>query len=196
MGNVDCVHLFVGHGDALRIGVGIEFAVHRYASVGRRGADQIDDDAVADRRLCPPVLADVREQAMLSGRRGEFPPRALPAPCVNLPLHTAPDVPPLKSNGEPLCLTHRAPPVTGWPRVLAEQGSPFGPVPLQNLQPYYGPLSPCAPHRYSGSLGFRRLDFCLGIGTTGSHVPHKRLARPRAACMPDAARAGFRANPN
>jgi len=29
----------------------------------------------------------------------------------------------------------RAPPVTGWLQVLAEQCSPFGPVPLQNLQP-------------------------------------------------------------
>ena len=30
---------------------------------------------------------------------------------------------------------------------------PFGPVPLQNLQPYYGRLRPCAPHRYSRSRG-------------------------------------------
>ena len=132
---------------------------------------------------------------MLSSRPGEFHPQALPEPCVNLSIHTAPDVQPLKSTGERLCLTHRAHPVTGWPRALVEQRSPFGPVPLQNLQPYYGPLRPCVPHRYSGPLGFRRLDFSLGIGTTGSHVPHKSLARLRAAYMPDAARAGFRATP-
>jgi hypothetical protein len=80
----------------------------------------------------------------------------------------------------------RAPPVTGWLQVLAEQCSPFGPVPLQNLQPYYGPLRPCAPHRYSGPRSFSRLDFSLHIGTAGSHVPYKSLIRLRAAYMPDA----------
>ena len=89
----------------------------------------------------------------------------------------------------------KAPPVTGWLRVLAEQRSPFGPIPLQDLQPYYGPLRPCAPHRYSGPCGFRRLDVSLCIGTTGSHVPYKSLVWLRAAYMPDAARAGFRATP-
>jgi hypothetical protein len=39
------------------------------------------------------------------------------------------------------------------------------------------------------------LDFSLHIGTTGSHVPYKSLIRLRAAYMPDAARAGFRATP-
>jgi hypothetical protein len=89
----------------------------------------------------------------------------------------------------------RAPPVTGWLQVLAEQCSPFGPVPLQNLQPYYEPLRPCAPHRYSGPRSFSRLDFSLLIGTTGSHVPYKSLIRLRAAYMPDAARAASRTTP-
>jgi len=89
----------------------------------------------------------------------------------------------------------RAPPVAGWPRFSAEQRSPFGPVPLQDLHPYYGPLRPCAPHRYSGPLGFCRLDFSLRIGTTGSHVPYESLARLRAAYMPGVARAGFRTTP-
>jgi len=143
---------------------------------------------------CHSVGGSTTSDAM-SSRAEELHLRALPEPCVNLSIHTAPDVQPLKSTGERLCLTHRAHPVTGWPRALVEQRSPFGPVPLQNLQPYYGPLRPCVPHRYSGPLGFRRLDFSLGIGTTGSHVPHKSLARLRAAYMPDAARAGFRATP-
>jgi len=39
----------------------------------------------------------------------------------------------------------------------AEQRSPFGPVPLQNLQPYYGLLRPCVPHRYSSPRGGSRL---------------------------------------
>jgi len=34
----------------------------------------------------------------------------------------------------------------------------FGPVPLQNLHPYYERLCPCAPHRYSGSCRFCRLE--------------------------------------
>ena len=54
---------------------------------------------------------------------------------------------------ERLCLGHAAPPVTGWPPASAGHRSPFGPVPLQNLHPYYGLLRPCAPHRYSGSCG-------------------------------------------
>ena len=54
---------------------------------------------------------------------------------------------------ERLCLGHAAPPVTGWPPTSAGYRSPFGPVPLQNLHPYYGLLRPCAPHRYSGSCG-------------------------------------------
>jgi len=38
-------------------------------------------------------------------------------------------------------------------------------------------------------------DFSLCIGATGSHVPYKSLVELRAAYMPDAARAGFRATP-
>ena len=68
-------------------------------------------------------------------------------------------------------------------------------MPLQHPQPYYGPLRPCAPLRYSGPRGFSRSDVSLRIGATGSHVPYKSLIRLRAAYMPDAARAGFRATP-
>ncbi|HTG58170.1 MAG TPA: hypothetical protein VMG63_01985 [Terriglobia bacterium] len=39
------------------------------------------------------------------------------------------------------------------------------------------------------------MDVSLGIGTTGSHVPHKSLIRLRAAYMPDAARPAFRLAP-
>ena len=96
---------------------------------------------------------------------------------------------------ERLCLVYRAPPVTGWLWAAAEQRSPFGPVPLQNLHPYYELLRPCAPHRYSSPCGVRRLGVSLRIGATGSHVPYKSLVRLRAAYMPDAARAGFRTTP-
>src|SRR5439155_26291089 len=90
----------------------------------------------------------------------------------------------------------RAPPVAGWPAGSAEQRSPFGPAPLQSLHPYYELLRPCAPLRYSGPCGVRRLDVSLGIGATGSHVPYKSLVELRAAYMPDAARAGFRVLPS
>lgn len=79
-------------------------------------------------------------------------------------IHTVPDVqPPTKSVKRP-CLVHRAPPVTGWLRVSAEQCSPFGPVPLQNVHPYYELLCPCAPHRrrlhrVSFALQYRRPNF-------------------------------------
>jgi hypothetical protein len=38
-------------------------------------------------------------------------------------------------------------------------------------------------------------DFSLYIGATGSHVPYKSQVELRAAYMPDAARAAFRATP-
>ncbi len=50
--------------------------------------------------------------------------------------------------------------------------------------PYYEPLRPCAPHRYSDPRGFSRLDPSLGIGTTGSHVPYKSPVQARATSMP------------
>src|SRR5439155_12266520 len=61
---------------------------------------------------------------------------------------------------ERLCLVHGLLPLPdgfSWPVASAEQRSPFGPAPLQSLRPYYGPLRPCAPHRYSRPRGFGRL---------------------------------------
>ena len=118
----------------------------------------------------------------------------LPEPCLNLSIHTAPDVrPPISTklrDVERLCLVHRAPPATGWPWVAAEQRGPFGPVPLQNLRPYYGPLRPCAALWYSSPYGFNHLDISLGIAATGSHVPYESLMQARAVFTPDAARSG------
>ena len=131
----------------------------------------------------------------LASRPGESHPQALLEPYVKLSLHTAPDAqPPTNTADRPLPCP-AAPPVTGWLWALAEQRSPFGPVPLQNLQPYYEPLRPCAPHRYSGPCGFSRLDVSLCIETTGSHVPYKSLIQLRAAYMPDATRATSRIAP-
>ena len=66
---------------------------------------------------------------------------------------------------------------------------PFGPVPLQNLQPYYERFCPCAPLRYSGSRGVLHLSFSLRIGTTGSHVPCQSLVHVHAAFTPDTGQA-------
>ena len=48
---------------------------------------------------------------------------------------------------ERLCLGHAAPPITGWPPAKAGCRRPFGPAPLQDLQPYCGRLRPCALRR-------------------------------------------------
>lgn len=71
----------------------------------------------------------------------------------------------------------------------------FGPVPLQDLHPYYEHLCPCAPHRYSGTRGVRHLRRSLRIGTTGSHVPHQSLIQLHAAYMPGAEWALDRSRP-
>ena len=72
---------------------------------------------------------------------------------------------------------------------------PFGPVPLQDLQPYYERFCPRAPHRYSGTCGVLHLRRSLRIGTTGSPVPHRSLIRVLAVCMPGTSRALCRSRP-
>jgi hypothetical protein len=82
--------------------------------------------------------------------------------------------------------THYGPPLAGCRVGGAGRRCPFGPVPLQNLPPYYGRLRPCVPRRYSRSCGGCRLRFSLGIGMTGSYVPYQSLDQGYAAFMPDA----------
>jgi len=84
-----------------------------------------------------------------------------------------------------------APPVTGWPPTKTGYRCPFGPVPLQNLQPYYGQLRPCVLHWYLILIGATDLEVSLHIKTTGSHVPCKSPSRNHAAFEPDAAWAGI-----
>ena len=45
--------------------VGIEFAAHFEADLGRRRGDQLDDRLMSDERLATSVHGDEREQAML-----------------------------------------------------------------------------------------------------------------------------------
>jgi hypothetical protein len=63
--NVEAPHFIVRYDDCLGIGVVVEFASNRQAGFGGRGADQFDDDAIADQRFGPPILGNEREQAML-----------------------------------------------------------------------------------------------------------------------------------
>jgi hypothetical protein len=58
-------HLGIGDLDALGIAVRIQLAAHRQASLRRRGADQLDNDLMADQRLAAPVLRDGGKQAVL-----------------------------------------------------------------------------------------------------------------------------------
>ena len=62
--DVDGVHLGIGNLDALGITAGVDVASDGEASIGG-GADQLDDDLMADERLAAPVLRNVGEQAML-----------------------------------------------------------------------------------------------------------------------------------
>src|SRR3954468_13939398 len=58
-------HLGIGDLDAFGVAVLVKLAAHRQAGLRRRGADQLDDDLVADQRLAAPVLRDGGEEAML-----------------------------------------------------------------------------------------------------------------------------------
>ena len=68
------------------------------------------------------------------------------------------------------------PPPKGWPPNDRELPGPFAPTPLQGPHRYYGPVRPCAPHRYSRTRSVRCLWFSLlrpktlavSIGATGS----------------------------
>ena len=97
----------------------------------------------------------------------------------------------------------------GWPLVDLALPGPLAPAPLQGLHRYYGPVRPCAPHRYSAPRGVRRLRSSLSrpggrqhpfrlavtIGTTGSPVPCQRLRRAHATFTPGTAEATCRPLP-
>jgi hypothetical protein len=87
-----------------------------------------------------------------------------------------------------------APPVAGWRPDAPEQWCPFGPVPLQDLLPYYEHLRPCAPPRYSSAHGecpFAVLPSHRGdAGSTGGIAPpvaHRSVRESRdsyGSCQP------------
>src|SRR6266567_4715789 len=87
------------------------------------------------------------------------------------------------------------------------QMASVGPWPRLNnaapsVQPHYRAFIPTTGHSAPvlriGTLVLAVLAACdlsLCIGATGSHVPYKSQVELRAAYMPDATRAGFRATP-
>ena len=64
-GEVDVADFGVGHLDAGRIGILIEFAANLQTGLSGGCGDQLDDDLMADKRFAAPVAGDEREQAML-----------------------------------------------------------------------------------------------------------------------------------
>src|ERR1019366_3940579 len=77
--------------------------------------------------------------------------------------------------------------------------------PLQPLHRYYGPVRPCASHRYSAPRGVRHLGSSLsatsllrlivGIEATGSPLPFQRLRQAHATYTPGTTRATSRQLP-
>ena len=108
-------------------------------------------------------------------RPGELPPQPLAEPYVRLSPHTAPSVQPPRPLDDLALVQGSSSEKLAQIGLKLDHQRPFGPVPLQNLQPYYERFCPRAPHRYSGTRGFPRLRFSLRIGTTGSPVPYRSL---------------------
>src|SRR4051794_9459162 len=86
------------------------------------------------------------------------------------------------------------------PSLVDPTGGPDNATP--SVQPDYRAFSPTtscsAPVPRVGTLilvGTAHLDFSLGIGATGSHVPCKSLVQSHATFMPDAAWAAIRPPP-
>src|SRR5450756_1034233 len=125
-----------------------------------------------------------------SSRPEEFHLQALPDPCVNLSIHTAPDVRPLAhaasgfaSSTSSSCRQLAS--VGRWSRLNNAAPS------VQLHYRAFVPTTSCsAPVLRIGTLVLTVLaacDFFLCIGATGSHVPYQSPVELRAASMPDAA---------
>ena len=62
--DVDGGHFVIADLNAFLVEVAIEVTRDREEVFGRGGADQLDDDLVADQRLAPPVLRDVGKETV------------------------------------------------------------------------------------------------------------------------------------
>ena len=63
--NVEGGHFGIGDLDTFRVAALVDVASDGEAGIGGGGADQLDDDVVADERLAAPVLGNIGEEAVL-----------------------------------------------------------------------------------------------------------------------------------
>jgi len=111
----------------------------------------------------------------------------------------------LKTTSPSASVHPSAHPPQGWHLDDLGLPGPFAPAPLQDLRRYYGPVRPCASHRYSAPRGFchlgsslqatRQLRLVPSIEATGSPLPCQRLRRAHATYTPDATGATYRQLP-
>ena len=76
--DVDGRHFIIADLNAFLIEVAIEVASDRETVFGRGGADQLDNDLVADQWFAAPVLRDVSKETMLPGSRAGLAVRPAP----------------------------------------------------------------------------------------------------------------------
>ncbi len=114
---------------------------------------------------------------------------------MNLSIHTAPDVQPVK------CINGLASATKLLPLPVGSEPGLNNAAP--SVQPHYRafiPTTGCsAPVLRIGTLILAVVAACdlsLGIGTTGSHVPYKSLVELRAAYTPDAVQSVSEHPPN
>ncbi len=146
-------------------------ACHRCPSVSRRAARAADDTSptTSDSRPCTGYTL----QVLLEHRQGH----AVHARSTAVRLHPLVSIPDeLLGNVVRLCLRHRLLPSRVGRSLRQECRVP-------SLRSHYqaSSLLRTRPSLRSvsvlGSSRFRRLEVSLGIGATGSHVPHKSLSR-------------------
>jgi len=99
-------------------------------------------------------------------------------------------------DGKWLVRIQRSPPIAGCFIVSGRIGQPLRSSPITGPSSLLRVAPPLYPASVLSRLGGFPLRFSLGIGVTGSHVPHKSLDRSLAAFMPDAAWAVDRLPPD
>jgi hypothetical protein len=134
---------------------------------------------IGDTRDMDTTRTDVDDE--VSGP-GESHPRALSEPYVNVSAHTAPIIQPhyaalLEPQAPPACAVDRRP--------LLDDATPLL-HPVSGTSRLLRVALPLCLASVLSSLRVLRLDFSLGIKTTGSHVPYKSLDHVHATFMPDA----------
>ena len=136
----------------------------------------------------PPIAAvsgGCQRRQRWPSRPGEFHPKPLTDPDLNLSIHparvTARRLPP---SAEPSG-SSRFDPVGPRSTTMTHPLRSMGIAPLRR---YYEAVRPSPAHRYFQPHGWSRLCFFPWHRRPGSHVPYRSLVELRAAYTPDAAR--------